>query len=69
MTSSMILMCHEDPQTNFFRTLGSAEIVDVTALHIDPEVRTYLVLVSIIVALLYIYIILYFFFIIIIVLS
>lgn len=46
LTPQKILMCHEDVQTSFFRTLGSANVVDVTAITEDPFVKTYCVLVS-----------------------
>ncbi|ESO89963.1 hypothetical protein LOTGIDRAFT_124124, partial [Lottia gigantea] len=44
VTSNKVLMCHEDVQTSFFRTLGSANIEDVTGIILDPEDTTYCLL-------------------------
>ncbi len=46
VTTTKLLMRHGDVQTSFSRTLGSANITDVTGLLIDPLVRTYAVVVS-----------------------
>ncbi|XP_035987449.1 pleckstrin homology domain-containing family M member 2 isoform X1 [Fundulus heteroclitus] len=37
VTDSMLLTCHQDCQTSFFRSLGSADICDVTAVSIEPD--------------------------------
>ncbi|XP_067659554.1 pleckstrin homology domain-containing family M member 2-like [Haliotis asinina] len=44
LTHQKILMCHEDVQTSFFRTLGSANIEEVTGITIDAEVKNYCIL-------------------------
>ncbi|CAH1774955.1 unnamed protein product [Owenia fusiformis] len=44
LTNSKILMCHEDPQTHFFRTLGSADVTDVSQLLQDTGAATYVIL-------------------------
>ncbi|XP_041378484.1 pleckstrin homology domain-containing family M member 2-like [Gigantopelta aegis] len=41
LTHQKILMCHEDVQTSFFRTLGSANMEEVTGITVDPDVTTY----------------------------
>ena len=46
LSPQKILMCHEDLQSSFYRTLGSASIVDITSILQDPVVKTYCVLVS-----------------------
>ncbi|XP_052213431.1 pleckstrin homology domain-containing family M member 2-like [Dreissena polymorpha] len=40
-----LLMCHEDLETNFMRTLGSANLHDVTSMLSDNEDTSYIVLV------------------------
>ncbi|XP_063409233.1 pleckstrin homology domain-containing family M member 2-like isoform X1 [Mytilus trossulus] len=45
MSQHKLLMCHEDLQSSFYRTLGSANVIDVTSVLEDPNVKTYLVLV------------------------
>ncbi|KAK3105695.1 hypothetical protein FSP39_003649 [Pinctada imbricata] len=44
LTPDKILMCHEDLQTSFLRTLGSANIIEVTTVYIDTKDDTYCVL-------------------------
>ncbi|KAL5015269.1 hypothetical protein ScPMuIL_009539 [Solemya velum] len=44
LTQQKIIMCHEDVQTSFFRTLGSAEVLDITAMLVDSTVKTYFLL-------------------------
>ncbi|XP_064642371.1 pleckstrin homology domain-containing family M member 2-like [Lineus longissimus] len=44
LTQNKVLMCHEDVQTNFFRTLGSGDIEDITAITTDPGARTYCII-------------------------
>ncbi|XP_059157608.1 pleckstrin homology domain-containing family M member 2-like [Physella acuta] len=39
-----LFLCHEDLQTKFFRTLGRAQVVDVTSIRIDEEDPTYCVI-------------------------
>ena len=46
LTTSKILMCHEDVQTNFVRTLGSANVTDTTSILVDSGTPYYCVLVS-----------------------
>ncbi|MEQ2301007.1 Pleckstrin y domain-containing M member 2, partial [Ameca splendens] len=36
VTDKKLLTCHQDCQTSFFRSLGSAEICDVTAVSLEP---------------------------------
>ncbi|KAK6176297.1 hypothetical protein SNE40_014604 [Patella caerulea] len=43
VTNQKILMCHEDVQTSFFRTLGSANIEEVTGITQDQENDAYCV--------------------------
>ncbi|XP_005106323.2 pleckstrin homology domain-containing family M member 2 [Aplysia californica] len=38
-----LLMCHEDLQTKFFRTLGRAKVEDITAIAMDEKDPTYCV--------------------------
>ncbi|CAG2221516.1 PLEKHM2 [Mytilus edulis] len=45
MSQQKLLMCHEDLQSSFYRTLGSANVIDVTSVLEDPNVKTYCVLV------------------------
>lgn len=47
MSQQKLLMCHEDLQSSFYRTLGSANVIDVTSVLEDPNVKTYCVLVCI----------------------
>ena len=47
LTTSKVLMCHEDVQTNFVRTLGSANVTDTTAILVDSGAPHYCVLVSV----------------------
>ncbi|KAH3824295.1 hypothetical protein DPMN_126129 [Dreissena polymorpha] len=42
-----LLMCHEDLETNFMRTLGSANLHDVTSMLSDNKDTSYIVLVSV----------------------
>ncbi|OWF41230.1 pleckstrin homology domain-containing family M member 2-like [Mizuhopecten yessoensis] len=44
LTPQKLLMCHEDVQTSFFRTLGSANLLDITNVLTDPAVSNYCVL-------------------------
>ncbi|KAL3861362.1 hypothetical protein ACJMK2_007398 [Sinanodonta woodiana] len=44
LTSQKLMMCHEDLQTSFIRTLGSASLVDITAVLTDPTCKTFCVL-------------------------
>ncbi|XP_048250099.1 pleckstrin homology domain-containing family M member 2-like [Haliotis rufescens] len=44
LTHQKLLMCHEDVQTSFFRTLGSANMEEVTGITIDAEVKNYCIL-------------------------
>ncbi|XP_060083920.1 pleckstrin homology domain-containing family M member 2-like [Ylistrum balloti] len=44
LTPQKLLMCHEDVQTSFFRTLGSANLLDITNVLTDPAVSSYCVL-------------------------
>ncbi|XP_078281846.1 pleckstrin homology domain-containing family M member 2 isoform X3 [Rhinoraja longicauda] len=37
VTDRMVLTCHEDSQTNFFRLLGSAELTSVSSISIAPS--------------------------------
>uniref|UniRef100_A0A3Q3A465 Pleckstrin homology domain-containing family M member 2 n=1 Tax=Kryptolebias marmoratus TaxID=37003 RepID=A0A3Q3A465_KRYMA len=37
MTDKKLLTCHQDCQTSFFRSLGSADICDVTAVSLEPD--------------------------------
>ena len=46
LTRDKLLMCHEDVETSFVRTLGSANLVDITAVLNDELCNTYIVLVS-----------------------
>ena len=46
LTRDKLLMCHEDVETSFVRTLGSANLVDITAVLNDELCYTYIVLVS-----------------------
>ncbi|KAL8593874.1 hypothetical protein ACOMHN_023790 [Nucella lapillus] len=41
VTGQKLLLCHEDVQTKFCRTIASAKIEEVTALTVDPELNTY----------------------------
>ena len=41
-----LLVCHEDLETNFIRTLGAANLHDITALLVDPHNTSYLILVQ-----------------------
>ncbi|KAK7093603.1 hypothetical protein V1264_007325 [Littorina saxatilis] len=41
VTGQKLLLCHEDVQTKFCRTIASAKVEEVTALTVDPEVKTY----------------------------
>ncbi|MEQ2204470.1 hypothetical protein XENOCAPTIV_013607 [Xenoophorus captivus] len=45
VTDKKLLTCHQDCQTSFFRSLGSAEICDVTAVSLEPG-KEYCVIVS-----------------------
>ena len=45
LSPQKILMCHEDLQSSFYRTLGSASVVDITSILQDPVVKMYCVLV------------------------
>ena len=45
LTRQKLLMCHEDTETSFVRTLGSANLVDITAVLNDELCRTFVVLV------------------------
>jgi hypothetical protein len=47
VTQQKLLLCHEDVQTKFFRTIASGKVEEVTALTCDPEVSTYCVVVSV----------------------
>ncbi|KAK3602738.1 hypothetical protein CHS0354_017184 [Potamilus streckersoni] len=44
LTSQKLMMCHEDLQTSFIRTLGSASLVDITAVLTDPTCKSFCVL-------------------------
>ncbi|XP_033763977.1 pleckstrin homology domain-containing family M member 2-like [Pecten maximus] len=44
LTPQKLLMCHEDIQTSFFRTLGSANLLDITNVLTDPSVNSYCIL-------------------------
>ncbi|CAI9740620.1 Hypothetical predicted protein [Octopus vulgaris] len=44
LSQNKLLMCHEDLQTNFFRTLGSANLEDVTAILQDSQISSYCIL-------------------------
>ena len=46
LTREKLLMCHEDVETSFVRALGSASLVDITAVLNDELFSTYIVLVS-----------------------
>uniref|UniRef100_A0A3Q2DLE3 Pleckstrin homology domain-containing family M member 2 n=1 Tax=Cyprinodon variegatus TaxID=28743 RepID=A0A3Q2DLE3_CYPVA len=37
VTDTKILTCHQDCQTSFFRSLGSADICDVTSVSLEPD--------------------------------
>lgn len=37
VTDRRLLTCHQDCQTSFFRSLGSAEVCDVTAVSLEPH--------------------------------
>ncbi|XP_041860224.1 pleckstrin homology domain-containing family M member 2 isoform X2 [Melanotaenia boesemani] len=37
MTDKKLLTCHQDCQTSFFRSLGSADICDVTTVSLEPD--------------------------------
>ncbi|XP_013395304.1 pleckstrin homology domain-containing family M member 2-like isoform X1 [Lingula anatina] len=41
LTPNKLFMCHEDLQTYFFRTIGSANVLDVTGITIDPTDERY----------------------------
>lgn len=43
VTEQKLLLCHEDVQTKFFRTIASAKVEEVTSLTFDAEVKTYCV--------------------------
>ena len=45
VTSSRVLLCHEDVQTGFVRTLGAANITDIVHALNDAGAPNYLVLV------------------------
>lgn len=45
ITDDRIFTCHEDCQTSFFRSLGTAELADISAVSTEPG-REYCVLVS-----------------------
>ncbi|XP_015243098.1 PREDICTED: pleckstrin homology domain-containing family M member 2 isoform X1 [Cyprinodon variegatus] len=45
VTDTKILTCHQDCQTSFFRSLGSADICDVTSVSLEPD-KEYCVVVS-----------------------
>ncbi|KAL4221681.1 RUN [Mactra antiquata] len=45
LSQHKLLMCHEDLETNFIRTLGSANLHDVTSVYSDEFNKSYLVLV------------------------
>jgi len=40
-----LLMCHEDLETNFIRTLGRINLNDVTSVLIDDIYKSYIILV------------------------
>ncbi|XP_069115023.1 pleckstrin homology domain-containing family M member 2-like [Argopecten irradians] len=44
LTPQKLLMCHEDVQTSFLRTLGSANLLDITNVLTDPSVNNYCIL-------------------------
>ena len=46
LTKQKLLLCHEDVQTKFCRTIASAKVEEVTSLTLDPEVNTYCIVVS-----------------------
>uniref|UniRef100_A0A4W3J0J8 Pleckstrin homology domain-containing family M member 2 n=1 Tax=Callorhinchus milii TaxID=7868 RepID=A0A4W3J0J8_CALMI len=37
VTERLVITCHEDSQTSFFRSLGSAELISVSSISIDPN--------------------------------
>lgn len=45
ITDDRLFTCHEDCQTSFFRSLGTAELADISAVSTEPG-REYCVLVS-----------------------
>lgn len=45
ITDDRLFTCHEDCQTSFFRSLGTAELADISAVSTEPD-REYCVLVS-----------------------
>lgn len=45
ITDDRLFTCHEDCQTSFFRSLGTAKLADISAVSIEPG-REYCVLVS-----------------------
>lgn len=45
VTADRLFTCHEDCQTSFFRSLGTAKLADISAVSADPG-REYCVLVS-----------------------
>lgn len=48
LTASHMLMCHEEVQTHFFRTLASVNVTDISELLTELTPCTYLILVSLI---------------------
>lgn len=46
VTDGKLLTCHQDCQTSFFRSLGSADICDVTAVSLEAD-KEYCVIVSV----------------------
>ncbi|XP_074655042.1 pleckstrin homology domain-containing family M member 2-like [Tubulanus polymorphus] len=44
LTNAKLIMCQEDVQTNFFRTLGSANITDITSVYVDNGAKSYCIL-------------------------
>ncbi|CAL1531302.1 unnamed protein product [Lymnaea stagnalis] len=44
LSCSRLFMCHEDLQTKFFRTLGRAQVEDITSLRLSAEDSTYCVI-------------------------
>ena len=47
LIAGRLLLCHEDVETNFLRTLAAANVIDITSVNTDADMDSYCVLVSV----------------------
>jgi len=50
LTYTHIFLFHEDVESNFCRTLASAQLTDLVSVHLDPGAQIYMILVGFMIA-------------------